>query len=373
MRLSVKFYDFTTIIPCISQRDINFVYQNVKVRYFNKAIIMQYNLVLIPVYLAMVWALYHEMRLRHKMGSILLAFICVVFCIRFFLLGLTFDGVQLSPVLDLLNQFTMLSIIPCTYMYLCDQCGTQWYNVTARVMWLLMFFVFVPESTQEKVLPISIADIVCTTQCLLVAWRMCVLYKRIQRYGLKFSARIKNYFVWMVFFLVLGIISFLNGEFIQTNERTHWFFFIAYSLVATWGFALVPSAFSVGPIVTEDTEEPVHLDRFLENNAQMVDRLHVLFEEDKVFLRQGITIDDVADMVGTNRTYVTRLMRQEFNQTFNEYVNNARIVYAKQLLLNGTHSIEDIAHHSGFSNGSAFCRKFKSITNMTPTQWKNDA
>lgn len=104
-------------------------------------------------------------------------------------------------------------------------------------------------------------------------------------------------------------------------------------------------------------------------NEELVAHLHKLFEEDKVFLRPDIRIDDVAAMLLTNRTYVTRLMRQEYGLSFIEYINVARIQYSQKLLYSSRMTLDEVAERSGFQSTSNYCRAFKRYIGATPLNW----
>lgn len=106
-------------------------------------------------------------------------------------------------------------------------------------------------------------------------------------------------------------------------------------------------------------------------NKRLVADLHRVFEEEKVFLRPDIHIDDVARMLYTNRTYVTRLMRQEYGLSFIEYVNVARIQYSQSLLYSQTMTLDEVAERSGFQSTSNYCRAFKRIMGTSPLAWRN--
>lgn len=102
---------------------------------------------------------------------------------------------------------------------------------------------------------------------------------------------------------------------------------------------------------------------------KLVAELHRVLEEEKVFLRPDIHIDDVARMLFTNRTYVTQLMRQEYGLSFIEYVNVARIQYSQSLLYSAQMSLDDVAMKSGFQSTSNYCRAFKRIMGSSPLAW----
>lgn len=125
-------------------------------------------------------------------------------------------------------------------------------------------------------------------------------------------------------------------------------------------------------ITTDDTEyhEKDHKKVFL--NEELVASLHRVLEEEKVFLRPDIHIDDVARMLLTNRTYVTRMMKQEFGLTFIEYVNVARIQYSQGLLYTSDMTLDEIAEKSGFQSASSYCRAFKRYMGTSPIAWLQD-
>ena len=104
------------------------------------------------------------------------------------------------------------------------------------------------------------------------------------------------------------------------------------------------------------------------------DRLKTRFEKliitDQLFLKQGIRISDIAAMLDTNRTYVSRLVNNTYNMSFSDYINTLRIDYAEQYLLQHKDAKQsDLAAACGFPNASSFNNIFKKITGVTPKIW----
>lgn len=124
---------------------------------------------------------------------------------------------------------------------------------------------------------------------------------------------------------------------------------------------LQPSA--AEPAIDEGDEKA------LTQNRLLIEKLHRVLEEDMVFLRPDIHIDDVAKLICSNRTYVTRLMRQEYGLTFIEYVNVARIQYSQKLLYSSNKTLDEIAELSGFQSTSNYCRAFKRYIGTSPLAW----
>lgn len=104
------------------------------------------------------------------------------------------------------------------------------------------------------------------------------------------------------------------------------------------------------------------------------DYLRIRFEDlivtEQLFLRQGIRISDIASMLDSNRTYISRLVNNTYNMSFSDYINTLRIDYAEQYLLHHKDAKQsDIAAACGFTTASAFNNVFKKITGVTPKIW----
>lgn len=113
---------------------------------------------------------------------------------------------------------------------------------------------------------------------------------------------------------------------------------------------------------TEETE-----DRLLKN------QLELLFVNKEVYKNSDLRITMVANALKTNRTYVSKLINDEFHMNFNEYVNKYRIEEAKKLLLDKNRhkfTLEYIAEQSGFGSVNSFTRVFKSFEGFSPGKYK---
>jgi len=74
--------------------------------------------------------------------------------------------------------------------------------------------------------------------------------------------------------------------------------------------------------------------------------------------------------LGTNTRYVTDCIKRCQNLTFTQYINEYRINYAKQLLLQYPDmQIFEVYFKAGFSSERSFFRIFKTITGMTTREW----
>ena len=102
-------------------------------------------------------------------------------------------------------------------------------------------------------------------------------------------------------------------------------------------------------------------------------RLLRLFEHDKIYQVNNLRISTVCESLLTNRTYISKLINDEFEMNFNEFVNKYRVEDAKQLLLsheNNKFTMDYIAQQAGFGSVASFSRVFKEIEGTTPGKFR---
>nr|WP_320023730.1 helix-turn-helix transcriptional regulator [uncultured Draconibacterium sp.] len=102
-------------------------------------------------------------------------------------------------------------------------------------------------------------------------------------------------------------------------------------------------------------------------------RLLRLFEHDKIYQINNLRISTVCESLLTNRTYISKLINDEFEMNFNEFVNKYRVEDAKQLLLsheNNKFTMDYIAQQAGFGSVASFSRVFKEIEGTTPGKFR---
>jgi AraC-like DNA-binding protein len=96
--------------------------------------------------------------------------------------------------------------------------------------------------------------------------------------------------------------------------------------------------------------------------AKLKEDLVGLFEREKIYLDKDLKIWDVSGQLGTNRTYVSRVINKEFGQNFSNFVNGYRVTHAKTLIATRkNYSVEEIADLSGFGSVNSLYRAFLAV------------
>lgn len=85
--------------------------------------------------------------------------------------------------------------------------------------------------------------------------------------------------------------------------------------------------------------------------------------------RQDLYTPMLAEMSDMGETYYRSIFTAVFGVAPTRYIQQYRVDKAKELLLRSSASVEDIAVAVGFANASYFCKVFKSITGMTPSEF----
>ena len=85
--------------------------------------------------------------------------------------------------------------------------------------------------------------------------------------------------------------------------------------------------------------------------------------------QQSLCFDDVCNHIGITKNYFGRLFQKEEGISF-IYINKCRIELAKNILVQTNLRTYEVAEKSGFSNSNYFCVIFKSITGMTPLDYR---
>lgn len=128
---------------------------------------------------------------------------------------------------------------------------------------------------------------------------------------------------------------------------------------------------SADEISYEETEPDYMLT--VSQNSELKNRLRQLLEEEKIYTQKELRVIDVSTRLHTNRTYISRLINQEYGMSFSDLINHYRFEEAKMMLISPVYSllsIGEIANKAGFPSESSFYRVFKKATGMAPGDWR---
>lgn len=86
-----------------------------------------------------------------------------------------------------------------------------------------------------------------------------------------------------------------------------------------------------------------------------------------------LSLTDMTKHSGKTREHISRSFKKYYNMTVSDFMNEQRLNYSANLLLNTNLSIIDICYECGFQNLSWFYRNFKKKYTATPAQFRKNS
>lgn len=125
------------------------------------------------------------------------------------------------------------------------------------------------------------------------------------------------------------------------------------------------------------------IDLFLEMQLDFAERMRILKKDNIIslhvrkcidyiyeHLHEELTLSILAEYVGLNPSYLSKLFSKETGMSVKSFVTKAKISTAENLLKNSDFTCLDISLALGFSSQSAFISVFRKINGMTPKKYR---
>ena len=87
--------------------------------------------------------------------------------------------------------------------------------------------------------------------------------------------------------------------------------------------------------------------------------------------QNDITVEDIADVCGLNRSYFGKIFKNAVGKTPQEFLLSYRMLKATELLKLTRLSIRDVSNAVGYANPLHFSRAFRNIYGIPPRDWRN--
>ena len=112
-----------------------------------------------------------------------------------------------------------------------------------------------------------------------------------------------------------------------------------------------------------------------DSQQELFGRLERLMQNDQVYKNSLFTREKMAELLGTNRTYLSQTINEQTGLTFTHYMNKYRIEEARRILADPQDDtpIKAIAADLGFSSVTTFYTLFKAAVQMSPDQYRKHA
>lgn len=106
--------------------------------------------------------------------------------------------------------------------------------------------------------------------------------------------------------------------------------------------------------------------------SSTMDALQKAMQQDRIYLNPELTLSEVVRATGIPQKTISAVLNQHQGKSFNEFVNEFRVMEVKNKLLksgNAHLTITGIAFECGFNSQATFQRTFKQFTGVSPTEF----
>lgn len=111
-------------------------------------------------------------------------------------------------------------------------------------------------------------------------------------------------------------------------------------------------------------------------SIEIIEKLEILLYKKEVFVDPNLTLEKLAKLLKSNRTYVSENINLHYNVSFSALIKTLRIKKAREMLIDkefSNYSIEGIATSVGYKSISSFNSSFKKETGITPSYFRKNA
>ncbi len=106
------------------------------------------------------------------------------------------------------------------------------------------------------------------------------------------------------------------------------------------------------------------------------ERILILLEKEEIYRESNLNAETMCELLGTNRTYLSQLIKNEFNTNFYGLINQYRCQKAMELMKESNlvqqFTLKHIANLAGFKSQNTFINYFKETIGVTPSEWKRN-
>ena len=119
--------------------------------------------------------------------------------------------------------------------------------------------------------------------------------------------------------------------------------------------------FSFADIAREECEEPMETVP-QEGYSQLLQRI----DDERLYLQPGLTLPELAQQLGSNRTTLSRMVNEKTGMPFAEFINRKRIAYVRKLEKENPEARkEDLAKQAGYTSMRSFYRNYNLYSDST--------
>ena len=331
------------------------------------------------------------LRSRRIMGMALLL-LAANYSVHFFF-GIRFKNVHAAILMNLSTYFLCYYLFSSALITLLDRFYITRKRIrTHIILWIIfsglsgVVLLLFPDGIVQKSTLLALAAWL-VVYGLVLSRRVIVAYRRAVRiFDDTHADDIGAYIKWLsiftywalIFGVGCGLLTFLPDEYVYiwilSSIPFYVYLYHCYQNYLLF-YEQVETAMEDGMISEEEDPCDTKLEQIqkLENpsyRSEMAEKINGWIDAEG-YIQSGLTIKKLADMLQTNRTYLSEYIKTTYGASFRDWITGLRINYAKRLLAQYPRlTVADISERSGFLSPSHFIRLFKENSGSTPAKWR---
>jgi len=264
--------------------------------------------------------------------------------------------------------------------------------IPSLIFLILSLLIFLPQSPLLFSVEVflHIVAVVYTIQVIIYSLLMFFLLK-------EHNVNLKNYFSfseninlnWLKFFIIIYVLITILDLFIfySHNQSLRIYYYLLmiffFNFIGYFGgqqLIIYPNIInndsvndSVNDSESKDINQKNNRININETKKQLMIDIVALMDTNKMYLNNKLSIFDLSEELRVNKTYISNVINDNFNENFNSFINRYRILEAKELIMDSNFdhlTFEAIANKVGFNSKASFNSAFKKYTMMTPSAYK---
>lgn len=328
---------------------------------------------------------YNYLRSRRIMGIALLL-LAANYSVHFFC-DIRFINVNAAITMNLSTYFLSYYLFSSAMITLLDRFYITRKRTRIHILLWLVFsslsavaLLLLPDGPLQKVALLALAAWL-VVYGLILARRVIVAYHRAVRiFDNTHADNIGLYIEWMstftywaiIFGVGCGLLTFLPDKYVYiwilSSIPFYSYLFYSYQNYMIF-YEQVERTLEIGnePVEEVKAESEKELPKYFEN----IENNLIPWLERNGYTQPGLTIQDLTQMLDTNRTYLIAYIKEKYKVSFCEWITGLRLEYAKKLLKGHPEmSVQKLAESSGFLSRSYFIKSFTKKEGYTPAKWR---
>ena len=124
----------------------------------------------------------------------------------------------------------------------------------------------------------------------------------------------------------------------------------------------------LGKLLTLLMEQSWHPESRTESRRRM--ELSVIRDYLDEHYTEKVVLDDLAEKFFINKFYMTKIFKESYGTTINNYLISKRITRAKQLLRFTNMTVDEVGNAVGMGDANYFSRMFRKVEGISPREYR---